>query len=211
MPARPLFAIALSLLLVLPAASALPPALQRYAQALPEPERARLLQRQATLRALPPAEREALRRRVAEWDALPLAERRQRRNAWAAWQALRPEAQARLRAAARAYAELPTDRQQALNERYAELDSYQRDGWLLGPELGADWTRLHGLFALVPADDRAPLLAALRAMDERERADLALLAQRTPPEERDALRRALLSTPPEGRAAWLRRQVGPAP
>ena len=44
----------------------------------------------------------------------------------------------------------------------------------------------------------------LRVMTTEERADLAVLAYRTPPQERDALRRALLETTDDNRAAWLR-------
>ncbi|NZA25793.1 DUF3106 domain-containing protein [Luteimonas sp. SJ-92] len=206
----PVATAALALLLGLPAA-ALPPALERQLAALPSAERARLVERHARLREMAPQERAALRRRIADWDALPRQERRDRRDAWAAWQALPESERERLRAAARAYAALPPERQQALNERYAELDDYERTGWLLGPDLGADWPQLHGLFALVPVSERAALLEALRGLGVRARADLAMLAQRTPPEEREALRSSLLSVAPENRAAWLRRQVGPAP
>jgi hypothetical protein len=52
-----------------------------------------------------------------------------------------------------------------------------------------------------------PLLAALHAMTPTERADLAVLAQRTPPQRRDALRRGLLSTSDANRAAWLQAQL----
>jgi len=41
-------------------------------------------------------------------------------------------------------------------------------------------------------------------MTPEERADLAVLAYRTPPQERDALRRALLETTDANRSAWLR-------
>ncbi|MDH5822429.1 DUF3106 domain-containing protein [Luteimonas sp. RD2P54] len=205
-----LVAAALALLLA-PAALALPPALQRHAAALPSAERARLAQRHARMRAMSPQQSAELRRRVAEWDALPRQVQRERRDAWAAWQALPESERERLREAARTYAALPPERQQALNQRWAELDGYERAGWMLGPDLGADWPQLHGLFALVPESERAPLLEALRGLGARGRADLAVLAQRIPPERRADLRRALLTTPPENRGAWLRRQVGPAP
>lgn len=170
---------------------------------------AQLQPRLAALQALPPARREGLQARMAEWDALPVAERRARRDAWQAWQALPEGERARLRQAAADYAALAPAQQQALSAQFAQLDAYQRAGWLLGPELGADWPRLHGLLALVPASQRAELLDALRALDAGARADLAVLAQRTAPESRDQLRRTLLSTPPENRAGWLRREVAP--
>lgn len=204
-------ACALGLLLALPAriASGLPPDLQRLAASLPAAERERLVRRHAALQAMPPAERAALRERAQRWDALSLGERRARRDAWRAWNAMADVERARLRHAASLYAELPEDRRQALDAAFAELDAHERAGWLLGPDLGADWPGLHGLFALVPEAQRDALEAALRAMDERQRADLAVLAQRTPPEDRAELRRELLSTAPENRAAWLRQRAHP--
>ena len=122
----------------------------------------------------------------------------------------RPEAdRARLRATAAVYARMPETQRHALGERYAALDAHERDGWRLGPVLGADWPQLHGLFALVPDDQRLALLAMLRSLDDSARADLAMIAQRTPPEERDALRRRLLSMPEAARADWLRVQASP--
>jgi hypothetical protein len=44
-------------------------------------------------------------------------------------------------------------------------------------------------------------------MTPTERADLAVLAQRTPPQQRDALRRGLLSTSDANRAVWLQAQL----
>ena len=82
-------------------------------------------------------------------------------------------------------------------------------GWLLGPVLGADWSRLHALFAQVPPAGRDALLQALRALPAQARDDLAVLAQRTPPQEREALRGELLAQPQAQRAQWLRRRVDP--
>jgi hypothetical protein len=78
---------------------------------------------------------------------------------------------------------------------------------LLGPALGADYPKLQPLLAQLPEAEHAPLLAALQAMDAVERADLAVLAQRVPPQERAALRRALLSTSVGNRGAWLRTRL----
>lgn len=191
------------------AAQHLPPSLQDGAEAMPRDLRARMLERQARLDAMTPAAREDLRRRVAAWDALPAEERRRRREAWMAWQALPPAERETLRIAATAFAALPADQRQALRARFDALDDSERRGWLLGPELGVDWPRLHALFAQVPEAQHVPLRAALRALTPQARADLAVLAQRTPPQARDELRNALLATPLHARGAWLRRQVEP--
>ena len=55
----------------------------------------------------------------------------------------------------------------------------------------------------MPAAQREPLLALLRTMTPAERNDLAVLAQRVPPQQRDALRRGLLATNAGNRTAWL--------
>jgi len=47
------------------------------------------------------------------------------------------------------------------------------------------------------------MLHALRRMGAAERADLAVLAQRVPPQDRAELVRTLLSTADAQRAAWL--------
>ena len=46
-------------------------------------------------------------------------------------------------------------------------------------------------------------MAALQAMPDSQLRDLAILAQRTPPQEREALRRGLMQTTDLNRAAWL--------
>lgn len=211
-PERPLSAAAVLLLaigLLVPAAQALPPVLQAHADTLPAAERERLARRHAQLAAMSPDARESLRDRARQWDQLPLAERRARRDAWQAWSRLPATAQSRMRAAASAYAALPQERQQALAEAFAALDTLERNGWALGPEVGLDWPVLHPLFALVPPPQQEELLGVLLSMDENERADLGVLAQRTPPGEREELRRVLLTTPAENRGLWLRQMVGP--
>src|SRR3546814_9051813 len=100
-----------------------------------------------------------------------------------------PEAELRqLRAAAKAYSALQPDRQQELRAKYDALDGSERRGWMLGPVLGADYPKLHSLVSQVPTEQREALLAALRALSPEGRDDLAVLAQRTPQQERDALR-----------------------
>ena len=51
------------------------------------------------------------------------------------------------------------------------------------------------------------LLAALRVMSPSARADLSVLAQRTPPQGRDELRTQLLAVPATQRGAWLRARL----
>jgi hypothetical protein len=190
-------------------AQTLPRELQEVAQRLPAVERERLLQRQQRLSALSPQARGALSARRIEWDALPEEERRARREAWLAWRAIPDDERMRMRAARAAYEALPRDEQTALRARYEALDDAERRGWLLGPGLGRDWPRLHALFAQVPPAERPDLVQALRALSPQGRHDLAVLAQRTPPGERDALRRDLLALPMDARDAWLRSRVDP--
>ena len=94
--------------------------------------------------------------------------------------------------------------QRELRARWAEVTLTEQRGWLLGPRLGANYAELSPLLLQVPQEQRQPLLDLLRVMSQEERADLAVLAYRTPPQERDALRRALLETTDANRAAWLR-------
>jgi hypothetical protein len=189
------------------AIAALPPTVQEQLSKLPPPLQRQLRAREATLQALAPEQRAALRQRFAAWDALPLAQRREQRERWQAWQALPPQQQGALRDAAMAFAALPPDRQQALRAGFAQLDGNARRGWLLGPVLGARYARLQPLLMQVPAAQREPLLAVLRAMTPAELDELAVLAQRTAPPQRDALRRDLLSTSAANRADWLRAQL----
>lgn len=119
------------------------------------------------------------------------------------WSQLDAQAQAQLRAAAAEFQALDPAAQAGLRARFAALDAMERRGWLLGPELGADYVALQPLVGFVPAADRLPLLAALRALDADQRKRLGALAWRTPPYEREKLRRDLLATAPSQRGAWL--------
>lgn len=150
-----------------------------------------------------PTQRQAFAARAAAWDARPLGERRQRREAWAAWARLDAGERLRLRREAARLASLPPAERAALRAGFEALDATTRRGWLLGPSLGADYARLQPLLAHVPAAQHAALLRTLRAMTPLQRADLAVLVQRTPPAERDRLRRELISTSEANRAAWL--------
>ena len=98
----------------------------------------------------------------------------------------------------------PLERQQrALRDSFGQLSLDARRGWLLGPEVGAAWMQLQPLLMQVPAEQREPLLAVLQSMSAGQLQDLAVLAHRTPPQERSDLREGLLATSPANRAAWL--------
>lgn len=198
------------LLLVAPLAhAALPAALK--ADTLPAAERAQLEARAARLAQMTPAERDALEARLAAWELLPASERARRRLAWQAADALPHAERMQLQQAAAHFDTLPAPEQQALRLAFEQLDLGLRRGWLLGPVLGADWPRLHPLFSAMPEAQRGPVLLALRASSLQARDDLAALAQRTPPQERDALRAQWLAVPAETRDAWLRARVSGTP
>ena len=175
--------------------------------ALPDDVRSQMQARAARLQAITPDQRSSFLLRLAAWDALPRSEREDRRARYQAWLDLDPGERAALRGIATEIATFPVERQQALREEFTALEASQRHGWRLGQALGADYVKLHPLLAYVPADQRQPLLAALRGMDPQQRADLAVLAQRTPPQDREALRTELLAIPGPQRAAWLQQQL----
>lgn len=182
---------------------ALPPTLQGLLPTLPPAQRDAVLAHAAAWRALAPARQQALQQRMTRWHALPAAVRAERREQWQAWRALPDDQRARLRSAAAAFAALPEGERRLLHEHFDALDRSEQRGWLLGPVLGADYMRLQPLLAQVPAVQREPLLALLRTMTPAERNDLAVLAQRVAPQQRDALRSGLLATTAGNRAAWL--------
>lgn len=200
-----LLALALALAL-LPPSTAAQAVLEDYARVLPQlqpPERAQLRQHAASWNGWAAAERADFGARAAAWDALPPGERGDRRERYVAWQALSAAERAAVRAAMRRHAALPVDQQLALRAQFDALDRSDRRGWLLGPSLGVDYPALQPLLAQVPAADHEALLRVLRAMTPPQRIDLAVLTQRTPPHERDDLRRALLSTSAANRQQWL--------
>ncbi|MDR6991893.1 DUF3106 domain-containing protein [Luteimonas sp. 3794] len=197
--------VALLLLAAPLAQAALPAGLQ--AQSLPAAERARLEARVARLAQMTPAEHATLQARLAAWQALPAGERARRRIAYQAVEALPHAERMQLQRAAAHFDTLPEPEQRALRLAFEQLDQSLRRGWLLGPVLGADWPRLHPLFSAMPEDQRGPALLALRATSAQARDDLAALAQRTPPHERDALRAEWLAVPADTRDAWLRARV----
>lgn len=205
---RSWYPLALLGLILASAVQALPSLPPELLQRLPQAQRADLLARERLLQSLDASQRAALQRRIQAWHALAAAERRTLHEAWQAWQALSPAERAAVQVAAAHRARLPRDEQLALRAQFQALDASERHGWLLGPDLGRDWPRLQPLLAQVPPEQRAPLLQALRQMDRSQRAELGVLAQRVPPQERDALRRELITTPAAQRAQWLRMRVG---
>lgn len=174
---------------------------------LPASAQAEMQERAARLQAMTPDQRSSFLLRLAAWDALPRGEREDRRARYQAWLELVANERSALRGIAAEVATFPVERQQALRAEFETLDVSQRHGWRLGQALGADYAKLHPLFAYVPADQRQPLLAMLRGMDAQQRADLAVLAQRTPPQDREALRKELLAIPAPRRSAWLQEQL----
>ena len=186
----------------------LPGAVAESPSALPAEVRAVLDERESRLQAMTAEQRALFEQRLAEWEALPRAQREDRRARYQAWRELDEGERAGLRAIAAQVSAFPPERQQALHMQFAGLDDSQRLGWRLGPALGADYEKLHPLLAYVATEQRLPLLSALRAMDPQQRADLAVLAQRTPPQDRQALRSELLAITPTQRAAWLQQKLG---
>lgn len=185
---------------------ATPPVLEDFAGVLPrlQPEdRERLQARAQRWNRWSETERAAFAERVARWEALPREARVEARERHAAWQALPSQERARVRAAATAFAAAPPERQQELRARFEAMDLSLQRGWLLGPELGADYPDLQPLLAQVPANEHEALLQVLRSMSPAQRRQLALLVQRTPPQERAQLRSELMSTAAGSRNDWL--------
>lgn len=202
-------AVALFLCVAPLAQAALPVALKL--DTLPAAERAQLEARAARLAQMTPADRDALQARLAAWQSMPAGERARRRIAYRAADALPHAERMQLQQAAAHFDTLPEAEQRALRLAFEQLDQSLRRGWRLGPVLGVDWPRLHPLFSAMPEAQRAPALLALRATSLQARDDLAALAQRTPPQERDALRAQWLAVPADTRDAWLRARVSGTP
>ncbi len=144
----------------------------------------------------------------AEFAQLDAQQQRQRRADYAAWRALPEAERERIRQAAARFNALPADQQQRMRQQFQAQDQAFRDGWRLGPQLGLEFPKLHGLFGFVPPEQRESALAVLRQLSPAQLAQLTLVAQRTPPQERDAVRSAFLAVPAAERDSWLKRQVG---
>lgn len=144
----------------------------------------------------------------AAFTQLDAQQQRQRRADYAAWRALPEGERERIRQAAARFNALPADQQQRLREQFQAQDQAFREGWRLGPQLGLEFPKLHGLFGFVPPEQREAALAVLRQLSTAQLAQLTLVAQRTPPQERDKVRGAFLAVPPAERDTWLKRQAG---
>ncbi|MEP6906892.1 MAG: DUF3106 domain-containing protein [Pseudoxanthomonas sp.] len=184
------FALPLTPLIAAPAAR--PPLLQQH---------------EAMLEALTPAQQQEFGQHLAAWNALPRAEREERRARYLAWLQLQPAERTQLHALAAQVAAFPPARAQALRAQFDALEEVQRRGWRLGPSLGRDYAALFPLLAYVPQGQQQPLLARLRGLDAAQRADMGVLVQRTPPQERAALREELLKVPPASLAGWLKHKL----
>ena len=197
----------LSLAMIAAVAGSTPPELADLIERLPPATQATLRANAQRWDAWSPAEQKLFRERAAQWDALPRAERDERRERWLAWQALSPGERAQAQSAAVQYASMPPDLQGAWRAQFDAMDRSERRGWLLGPSLGADYAVLQPLLAQVPEAEHAAMLRTLRSMTPQQRRDLGVLAQRTPPDAREALRRELVSVSAQERGDWLWRRL----
>lgn len=143
----------------------------------------------------------------ARWAALTPVQQADLRARYAAWKDLTATDRVVLRQARERLHSLPDDQQRALRTQFTAMDRLHRDGWRLGSQVGAFYPQLQPLIGYVPVDQRERLLAVLRSLDAGQLEQLAVLAQRTPPQDRDGLRDALLAEAPATRSAWLKRQL----
>jgi hypothetical protein len=140
---------------------------------------------------------------VQAWQALSPTQRTETRARYAALSGLTEGERAQLAQAAARFDALPAAEQEKLRATFSAQDRLVQRGWRLGPDLGADYARLHPLLAFVPETQHAALMQAVRAMTRQERESLAVLIQRTPPQDRHALRTDLLAMPQDRRGQWL--------
>jgi len=196
------FAAALGLVALTPA-RALPPDLSEALERLPPAAQTRLKANNQRWDGWNEDQRREFGQRAAQWGELSAGQRGERRERYQAWQALSAEERAQVQAAAARYAALPVEQQQALRAQFDAIDRSQQRGWLLGPALGADYPALQPLLAQLPEQQHAAMLAALRGLTPAQRKDLAVLVQRTQPQDRDRLRVGLLGAAPAQRGAWL--------
>ncbi|WP_449465617.1 DUF3106 domain-containing protein [Stenotrophomonas humi] len=143
----------------------------------------------------------------AAWATMTPQLKRELRARYAAWQALPEGERQRIAQAAAALAAMSATQRDALQAHFQGMDQMHRDGWLLGPRLGAFYAKLQPLLGYLPAEQREPMLALLHQLDAAQLEQLSLISQRTPPQERAALREQLLALAPAQRAAWLQQNV----
>lgn len=142
------------------------------------------------------------------WEQMRPEQQRERRAQYAAWRAMSETERQRVRQGAERFAALPPAKQKELRDQFNAQDQAFRDGWRLGPLLGEHFSRLQGMFGYVPENQRDATLAMLRQLTPAQVSQLTLVAQRTPPQQRDTVRTEFLSVAPAQRDAWLARQVG---
>ncbi len=196
-----------ALLMAVASVGATPPDLSDAMTKLPPAAHAQLQRQAQQWAAWSPPQRADYSRRAAEWDALPRSERDAIRERYQAWRALPAQEQVRIQVAAAQLSTMPAEQQRAWRAQFDALDRSERRGWLLGPTLGSDYAMLQPLLAQVPEQEHAALMQALRTMTPQQRKDLGVLAQRTPPTGREALRRGLLAASADGRGDWLWQQM----
>ena len=143
-----------------------------------------------------------------DWRAMTPAQRSDLRARYRAWRELGERERTQIRQAQARFAALPADQQRALRARFEAMDRLHRDGWRLGPTVGARYPQLQPLLGYVPPVQRDPLIRLLHTLDAEQLQQLAMISQRTPPQDRDALRDELLVQAPAMRADWLRRKLG---
>ncbi|QBH01266.1 DUF3106 domain-containing protein [Xanthomonas oryzae] len=143
----------------------------------------------------------------ARWEAMTPAQQAELRARYAAWKGLSATDRVVLRQARERLQALPEDQQRALRTQFGAMDRLHRDGWRLGSQVGAFYAQLQPLIGYVPPAQRDAMLAALRSLDAGQLEQLAVLAQRTPPQERDGVRDAFLAEAPATRSTWLKRQL----
>lgn len=143
----------------------------------------------------------------ATWSAMTPQAKRELRARYAAWRVLPDTERQRIAHAAAALAAMPAAQRDNLRGQFMGMDQMHRDGWLLGPRLGALYAKLQPLLGYLPAEQREPMLALLHQLDAVQLEQLSLISQRTPPQERAALRDQLLALAPAQRGAWLQQRV----
>ena len=180
-----------------------PDAMLRQIARIPAPLQPDLQDQARLWTAWSPAQRARFAAHARQWDAQPRGVQARLRERYAAWRALDVIALDAVENAVQAFAHLPAQDQAAVRAQFDALEPLAQRGWLLGPALGAEYPKLQPLLAQLPEAQHAPMLHALRRMGAAERADLAVLAQRVPPQDRAELVRTLLSTADAQRAAWL--------
>ena len=150
---------------------------------------------------------DGLATRVQAWEARAPSQRARDRGAWAAWHGLTPAERAQLRDVAARWQQLPEERQLPLRARFDALPHDVRHGGWLGPRMMRDWPRVAPLFGFVPGAQRAQLLQVLAHAAPEDIDVLERLAQSTPPEDREAVRVALLQVPAAQRRSWVLEQL----